>query len=72
MLHIVNGDTVAENLSSDVVDGDVLVWRDIYSAGPIFIDLVKEDNRRIRADYLEKAMGIPSGEYISGCEFQVG
>lgn len=36
MLHIVNGDVVGEMLKQGVVQGDVLVWREVYPAGPIF------------------------------------
>ncbi|HEY2494988.1 MAG TPA: DUF1835 domain-containing protein, partial [Paenibacillus sp.] len=64
MLHIVNGDSVAEKLRQGVVQGDILVWREVYPEGPIFVDPTEYVNRSVRAQYLEKAMGIPSAEYI--------
>ncbi|WP_255668091.1 DUF1835 domain-containing protein [Brevibacillus daliensis] len=70
MLHIVNGDIVAEKLKQGVVPGDILVWREIYSEGPVFLDPSDPAGRSVRADYLEKAMGIPCEEYIDGCESQ--
>jgi len=67
MLHIVNGDVVADKLRQSGVQGDILVWREIYSEGPIFRDLMDNGNRAIRARYLEQQLGIPSHEYESGC-----
>lgn len=69
MLHIVNGDTVAEKLKGNV-PGDVLVWREIYSDGPVFIDLREERCRMLRSRYLERTMGIPSSDYMRFCEEQ--
>ncbi len=70
MLHIVNGDSVGEKLKQGVVQGDVLVWREIYSAGPIFEDPAGEKERSLRAQVLEDTLGIPVGEYTRGCEEQ--
>lgn len=70
MLHIVNGDTVAEKLRQGVVQGDILVWREVYPEGPVFIDSAEGTNRSVRARYLEQAMGIPSAEFIRLSEEQ--
>lgn len=70
MLHIVNGDSVAEKLRQGVVQGEILVWREIYSEGPIFVDLTEPAHRSIRAQYLEKIMGVPYNEFIALCESQ--
>ncbi|MDQ0059171.1 DUF1835 domain-containing protein [Paenibacillus harenae] len=70
MLHIVNGDSVGDRLRQGVVQGGILVWREIYSEGPVFADMTDSANRSMRARYLEKAMGIPSAEYIRTCEAQ--
>ncbi|NQX44904.1 sigma-70 family RNA polymerase sigma factor [Paenibacillus tritici] len=70
MLHIVNGDSVGDKLKQGIVQGDVLVWREIYSAGPIFIDLSREQERRLRAEVLEATLGIPAAEYMTGCAEQ--
>ncbi|WP_141506387.1 DUF1835 domain-containing protein [Paenibacillus luteus] len=70
MLHIVNGDVVGEKLKLGVVQGDVLVWREIYPAGPIFENPEGAYERPLRARVLEETMGIPSGEFIAGCEEQ--
>lgn len=67
MLHIVNGDFVADKLKQGIVQGDVLVWREVYPEGPIFVDPAQFANRSVRAQYLEHSMGIPSAEYIRTC-----
>lgn len=70
MLHIVNGDTVGDKLKRGIVQGEVLVWREIYSAGPIFTDPAAEQNRLLRAEVLQGTMGIPAAEYLAGCAEQ--
>ncbi|MCQ6561826.1 sigma-70 family RNA polymerase sigma factor [Paenibacillus mendelii] len=70
MLHIVNGDSVADKLRQGVVQGDILVWREVYPEGPVFADPAEFTHRSIRAQYLEATMGIPSAEYIQGSQAQ--
>lgn len=70
MLHICNGDSVAEKLRQDIVQGDILVWREVYPEGPVFLDPTESANRFARAQYLEQAMGIPSSDYIRISENQ--
>ncbi|MFC5530384.1 DUF1835 domain-containing protein [Cohnella yongneupensis] len=64
ILHIVNGDIVGEQLRSNKLEGRVLVWREMYTAGPLEIEL--ED----RASWLEARFGIPKHEYIASAERQ--
>lgn len=70
MLHIVNGDTVGNMLKQGIVQGDVWVWREIYSSGPIFEDLYVPEERAKRSLVLEATLGIPANEYIASCEEQ--
>ncbi|CAG7625526.1 hypothetical protein PAESOLCIP111_02735 [Paenibacillus solanacearum] len=70
MLHIVNGDSVAEKLRQGVVQGDILVWREIYPEGPVTVGPLRPEERELRASYLEQAMGIPSAEFIRLSEAQ--
>lgn len=70
MLHVVNGDSVADKLKQGVVQGDILVWREVYPAGPVFADMSDSENRSVRARYLEQAMGIPREEYVKISETQ--
>jgi RNA polymerase sigma factor (sigma-70 family) len=70
MLHIVNGDAVASILKQGVVQGDILVWREIYPVGPVFSDMTVSRNRAARALYLEQALGIPQSLFLEGGEQQ--
>lgn len=64
VLHIVNGDVVGDKLRQGIVQGDVLVWREVYSHGPVFLEPAEQNNRLVRAHYLEQTMGIPQKEFI--------
>lgn len=70
MLHIVNGDSVGDKLRQGNIQGDILVWRELYSFGPVFTKMDEPDHRRTRARYLEQTLGIPEKEYIETCESQ--
>lgn len=70
VLHIVNGDVVGDKLRQGIVQGDVLVWREVYSHGPVFLEPAEQNNRLVRAQYLEQTMGIPQTEFIEGSESQ--
>ncbi|MBB6637529.1 DUF1835 domain-containing protein [Cohnella thailandensis] len=64
MLHIVNGDSVAEKLKQGVVQGEILVWREVYPHGPVFQDPAEIDNRAMRSQHLEQTLGIPRSEFV--------
>ncbi|ASA23026.1 sigma-70 family RNA polymerase sigma factor [Paenibacillus donghaensis] len=70
MLHIVNGDHVGDMLKQGIVQGEVLVWREVYPAGPIFVNPAGEQERALRAEVLEHSLGIPAAEYKAACEQQ--
>ncbi|WP_379162089.1 DUF1835 domain-containing protein [Paenibacillus sp. sgz5001063] len=70
MLHIVNGDAVGNMLKQGIVQGEVLVWREIYSSGPIFEDLTGTEERVKRSLVLESTLGVPANTYIAACEEQ--
>lgn len=63
MLHIVNGDHVANTLRKVIPEGDILVWREVYPVGPNFTNPADASNRQVRAQYLEQALGIPAAEF---------
>ncbi len=64
VLHIVNGDIVGDQLRSSSLSGRVLVWREIYTAGPLVAELA------VRADWLSERYGIPKHEYIDYADKQ--
>lgn len=70
MLHIVNGDMVGEMLKQGIVQGDVLVWREIYSSGPVFAGPSGDGELLLRAEVLHTTLGIPMSGYIARCEKQ--
>jgi len=70
MLHIVNGDHVGNKLREGNVQGDILVWREVYPVGPAFASMAGNNERLLRAAYLEKTLGILAPEYIKSCESQ--
>ncbi|HEY4391735.1 MAG TPA: sigma-70 family RNA polymerase sigma factor [Paenibacillus sp.] len=69
MLHIVNGDSVADKLKESGVQGEILVWREVYPHGPVFREM-SGDNLKQRAQYLQQTLGIPPEVYIQGCKEQ--
>ncbi|MBD3922468.1 DUF1835 domain-containing protein [Paenibacillus sp. PR3] len=69
MLHIVNGDSVGDKLRLSRIEGDILVWREVYSFGPVFPDM-NEDELQFRAQYLARTLGIPAAEFVEGCNSQ--
>lgn len=70
MLHIVNGDSVGEKLKQGGIEGDILVWREVYTAGPVFRDLDAPRSLAVRAAFMEQAFGVPADEYRSISEAQ--
>ncbi|KRE53603.1 DUF1835 domain-containing protein [Paenibacillus sp. Soil522] len=70
MLHIVNGDSVGTKLKKNGTPGDVLVWREIYTEGPVFTQPELPANRAVRGQYLEQALGIPRQEWRASSEAQ--
>lgn len=70
MLHIVNGDSVGHKLKEGAVQGDILVWREIYTEGPVFAQPELPENRAARGLYLEQALGVPQHEWLSSSEAQ--
>lgn len=70
MLHIVNGDHVGDKLRQANIQGDILVWREIYPVGPVFEDMSGQKEKSLRARYLEETLGIPAADFISSCESQ--
>lgn len=66
MLHIVNGDVVANKLKELKVQGDILVWRELLTDGPLSPRLLADDFLQMRARYMEEKLGIPAPLFIKG------
>ncbi|KHE68856.1 DUF1835 domain-containing protein [Halobacillus sp. BBL2006] len=67
MVHIVNGDAVAEKLK---VDGDVIVWREMYDMGPLHYSWSSDEMISRRAAFFEEKLEIPSPIFIQNCHEQ--
>ncbi|QDH21086.1 sigma-70 family RNA polymerase sigma factor [Saccharibacillus brassicae] len=70
MLHLVNGDHTAERIREAGIEGDVLVWRELYPFGPVFPDMEQASARYARAEHLERELGIPRQTLLGGCAEQ--
>ncbi|MCA0756256.1 DUF1835 domain-containing protein [Paenibacillus sp. N4] len=68
MLHIVNGDSVGNKLKQGGMEGDVFVWREIYTEGPVFRRPEQPENSLARGQFLEQKLGIPLKEWLDGAE----
>ena len=70
MLHIVNGDSVGTKLKEGGITGDILVWREIYTEGPVFAQPELPTCRAARGQYLENVLGIPQQHWQEVSEEQ--
>ncbi|MBE7679983.1 sigma-70 family RNA polymerase sigma factor [Paenibacillus sp. P13VS] len=70
MLHITNGDHAADRLRQSGIEGEVMVWRELYTSGPVVQDMWNEVERSKRAAYLEQQLGIPQKEYLQIAELE--
>ncbi|RAV03021.1 DUF1835 domain-containing protein [Paenibacillus sp. YN15] len=70
MLHITNGDAVAEKLRKAGIEGTVLPWREDYTEGPVAPQMDGPAIRQQRGVYLEEAYGIPQALYAETCGAQ--
>lgn len=69
-LHIVNGDHVGDKLKEGNIPGDILVWREIYPVGPVFLEMSEHYQSPSRLEYLERSLGIPAEDYVSNYKYQ--
>lgn len=70
MLHIVNGDIVEDKLRKGKIAGDILVWRELYTEGPLYLWPELYPHRDVRADYMTRALGIPRELWLDAIETQ--
>ncbi|MEI4770419.1 DUF1835 domain-containing protein [Psychrobacillus sp. FJAT-51614] len=65
MIHIVNGDVVGNKIRD--IDGEIIVWREMYDFGPLSLEWSKEELLQRRAAFFEDRLEIPSTIFISNC-----
>ncbi|MBD8836733.1 sigma-70 family RNA polymerase sigma factor [Paenibacillus sp. CFBP 13594] len=64
LLHIMNGDHAANRLRESGIQGDILVWRELYTFGPVAKEMGGTKEQQNRASVLEQQLGIPQTEYL--------
>lgn len=69
MIHIVNGDCVGSKIQH--LEGDVIVWREMYDFGPLNKNWNEQQEINNRACYFEQKLKIPAELFISSCEKQL-
>lgn len=70
VLHITNGDAVADKLKEYGIGGAILPWREDYTEGPAALQMDDSGFRTQRGEYLAEAYGIPQELYAETCRRQ--
>ncbi|WP_088070924.1 DUF1835 domain-containing protein [Gottfriedia luciferensis] len=68
MNHIVNGDVVGDKIKK--LNGNIIVWREMYDFGPLNQAWSLEETYRRRANFFEKKLKIPAEFFIKNCQKQ--
>ena len=71
MLHITNGDSIANTLRESAVPGQKAAFREDLTSGPALPGLSTNEWLRLRADFLSQAYGGPVQECIDGLTKQL-
>ncbi len=63
ILHILNGDATAYSFEETGLEGDILVWREILSQGPLLEDISSADFWNIRSEWIRQTFNDTSDNY---------
>jgi hypothetical protein len=63
ILHILNGDSTAHSFHETGLDGDVLVWREVLSEGPLAEDISSAAFWDARSEWIGRTFGETTGHY---------
>jgi hypothetical protein len=63
ILHILNGDSTAASFEHTGLTGDVMVWREVLSEGPLQQDITSASFWRERSNWITGAFNVPSGDH---------
>ena len=69
VLHIVNGDVLGRKIKD--IDGDILVWREMYDFGPLNSGWTNDELINRRSVFFEEKLSIPSSLFIENCHNQL-
>ncbi len=65
ILHVLNGDATAYNFQETGLPGDVLVWREILSQGPLNSAIASGEFWTARANWIGQTFGESASEYLT-------
>ncbi len=57
ILHVLNGDSTLNGFQQTGLDGDIMVWREVFSQGPLEEDISSAHFWRNREEWLAKTFG---------------
>lgn len=63
ILHVLNGDSTAHGFRDTGLEGDVLVWREIFSQGPLSEDIDSGEFWEARSKWICETFGEKTAEY---------
>lgn len=63
ILHILNGDSTAYGFNDTGLDGDILVWREVLSQGPLIEDISSAAFWEMRSEWIRKRLDEPAEVY---------
>ncbi len=63
VLHILNGDSTAESFKDTGFEGEVMVWREVLSEGPVSEDLVSAQFWQNRSEWISEAFNETPDNY---------
>ena len=63
-----NGDAVGDKIQE--IEGQVIVWREMYDFGPLNLSWSKEEQIKRRAQFFEDRLDIPAALFIENCQNQ--
>lgn len=63
ILHVLNGDSTRHSFEETGLEGDILVWREIFSQGPLTEDISSADFWKLREKWLCDTFNESSAEY---------
>jgi len=63
ILHILNGDSTAESFKDAGLEGDVMVWREVLSEGPLSEDISSAQFWKNRSEWISEAFNETSDGY---------
>jgi hypothetical protein len=63
ILHILNGDAALDGFDQTGLDGDVMVWREVFSEGPLQEDILSGSFWSARRDWINRTFNAPEVDY---------